>query len=102
MQETIEFDNPKTMDEVIRKAKICCQQGKQKGEIPRKRWNDKKSNKLVGNNKGNRGSGNKGFGKGQRSRNVQKNLLRSKPTNESRISEQPANLDSEGEAKPPV
>jgi len=31
MRERIEFDNPKTMDEAIRKAQICYQQSKQKG-----------------------------------------------------------------------
>jgi len=102
MQERIEFDNPKKMDEAIHKARICYQQGKQKGEIPGKRWNDKRSNKLARCNKGNSGSGSKGFGKGQSSRNVQKSLLRSKPTNESRISKQPIRLDNKGVAKPPV
>jgi len=53
MRERIEFDNPKTMDEVIRKAKICYQQSKQKGEILGKSWVDKRSNKLAGNTKGN-------------------------------------------------
>jgi len=57
MRERIEFDNPKTMDEVIRKARICYQQSKQKGEVPGKRWTDKRNNKLAGNNKGNRGVG---------------------------------------------
>ncbi|MCY6488344.1 hypothetical protein, partial [Actinobacillus pleuropneumoniae] len=33
MRERIEFDNPKTMDEAIRKVGICYQQSKQKGEI---------------------------------------------------------------------
>eukprot|EP00253_Pinus_taeda_P008127 PITA_08127 len=55
MRERIEFDNPKTMDEAIRKAQICYQQNKQKGEILGKKWVDKKGNKLAGNTKGNRG-----------------------------------------------
>ena len=102
IRERIEFDNPKTIDEAIHKARICYQQSKQKGEIPSKRWNDKRSNKLAGNSKGNYGSSNKGFGKGKSSRNMQKNSLRPKPTNESRINEQPVNFDSEGAARPPV
>eukprot|EP00253_Pinus_taeda_P008656 PITA_08656 len=36
MRERIEFDNSKAMDEVIRKARICYHQNKQKGEAPRK------------------------------------------------------------------
>jgi hypothetical protein len=31
IRERIEFDNPRTMDEAIRKARICYQQNKQKG-----------------------------------------------------------------------
>ena len=70
MRERIEFDNTKMMDEVIRKTRICYQQSKQKGEISGKRWIDKRSNKLAGNNKGNRGGCNKGFAKGQNGRNI--------------------------------
>ena len=102
MRERIDFDNPKTMDEAIRKARICYQQSKQKGEILGKIWNDNGTNKLAGNNKGNRGSNNKGFDKGQSSRNIQRNSLRPKPTSESRISEQPIKLDSKGTARPPM
>jgi len=32
MKKRLEFDNPKKMDEVIRKAHICYQQMRQKGE----------------------------------------------------------------------
>lgn len=56
MREMIEFDNPKTIDEVIRKAMICYQQSKQKGEILGKRCSDKKGNKMVVGTKGNHGS----------------------------------------------
>ena len=31
-REKIEFDNPKTMDEAVRKARLCYQQFKGKGE----------------------------------------------------------------------
>ena len=41
MKERIEFVNPKTMDEVIRKEHMCYQQSKAKGET-RKRWPPKK------------------------------------------------------------
>lgn len=41
MKERIKFDNPKSMDEAIRQAKICYQQMKQKGES-KKRWSNKK------------------------------------------------------------
>jgi len=45
MKEPLEFDNPKTMDEVIRKARVCYQQNKQKVEAGKK-WNDKKRSKF--------------------------------------------------------
>jgi len=64
MREIIKFDNPKTVDEVIRKARICYQQSKQKGETSGTKWNDKRSNKMTVNNKGNRGSSNKSFTNG--------------------------------------
>eukprot|EP00253_Pinus_taeda_P004686 PITA_04686 len=56
MRERIEFDNPKTMDEAIRKARICYQQSKQRREILGKKWVDKKSSKLARNTKDNRGT----------------------------------------------
>eukprot|EP00253_Pinus_taeda_P002784 PITA_02784 len=99
MRERIEFDNPKTMDEVIRKARICYQQSKQKGEVPGKIWTDKRNNKLARNNKGNQGGGSKGLAK-QNNKNLQKSSLRSKPTSESRISEPSGKFDSEGIARP--
>eukprot|EP00253_Pinus_taeda_P021979 PITA_21979 len=40
MRERIEFDNLKTMDEVIQEARICYQQSK--GEVMGKNWADKK------------------------------------------------------------
>lgn len=85
IRERIEFDNPKTMDEGIRKARICYQQSKQKGEILGKRWVHKRSNKMARNTKGNRGSVNKEFSKGKNNINLQKNPFRLKPPIESRI-----------------
>eukprot|EP00253_Pinus_taeda_P021056 PITA_21056 len=101
MRERIEFDNPKTMDEVIRKARICYQQSKQKGEILGKKWADKKRNKISGGNKGNRGSVGKGFPKGKNNKNLHKNQLRFKPPFETRFSEKSSKIDNEG-ARPPV
>eukprot|EP00253_Pinus_taeda_P005458 PITA_05458 len=95
IRERIEFDNPRTMDEAIRKARICYQQNKQKGDIPNKRWNERKGNRVAGNNKGSRGNGSKGDGKGQISRNITKGTFRAKPS-ESRISEPPARSEIEG------
>eukprot|EP00253_Pinus_taeda_P025715 PITA_25715 len=100
IRERIEFDNPRTMDEVIRKARICYQQNKQKGDISNKRWNER-SNRIAGNHKGSRGNGGKGAGKGQISRNIAKSTFRTKPS-ESRISEPPARSDLEGTTRPPV
>eukprot|EP00253_Pinus_taeda_P015903 PITA_15903 len=47
MWERIEFDNAKSMDEVIRKARICYQQSKQKGETANRKWSDKKNFKAA-------------------------------------------------------
>eukprot|EP00253_Pinus_taeda_P012017 PITA_12017 len=89
IRERIEFDNPRTMDEAIRKARICYQQSKQKGDTSNERWNEKRSSRMVGRSKGGRNSGNKGAGKGLNSRSVAKNVPRSRPMSESRVSEQP-------------
>eukprot|EP00253_Pinus_taeda_P029084 PITA_29084 len=75
MRERIEFDNPKSMDEVIRKARICYQQRKQKGETTGNKWNQKRGFKPMGNSKGNHNSGS---------------------------SEPQARLDNEGTTRPPV
>eukprot|EP00253_Pinus_taeda_P029692 PITA_29692 len=91
IRERIEFDNPRTMDEAIHKARICYQQNKQKGDISNKRWNERKSNIIAGNHKGSRGNSGKGAGKGQISRNVAKSTFRTKPS-EIRISEPPASM----------
>eukprot|EP00253_Pinus_taeda_P006409 PITA_06409 len=101
IRERIEFDNPKTMDEVIRKARICYQQNKQKGDTSNKRWNERKSNRIAGNSKGSRGNGSKVTGKGQIGRNIAKSTFRTKPS-ERRISEPPARSDLEGMTRPPV
>eukprot|EP00253_Pinus_taeda_P031271 PITA_31271 len=77
MRERIEFDNPKSMDEVIRKARICYQQG-------------------------NRSNGNKGNGKGTNSRFATRTASKFRTTNESKASEQQIRLDNEGIARPPV
>eukprot|EP00253_Pinus_taeda_P010525 PITA_10525 len=102
MRERIEFDNPKTMDKAIRKARICYQQNKQKGEASGRRWNEKRGHKPARNSKGNRSGGSKGIGKGQNNRTAPRSSPKFKTTSESRVSEQPARLDSEGAARPPV
>eukprot|EP00253_Pinus_taeda_P026738 PITA_26738 len=102
MRERIEFDNPKSMDEVIRKARICYQQGKQKGETASRKWNEKKSFKTVGNNKGNHNNGNKGIGKGTNSKLAARTTPKFRSANESKASEQQIRLDNEGTARPPV
>lgn len=102
MRERIEFDNPKSMDKVIRKAKICYQQGKQKGETTGRKWNEKRGFKSVGSNKGNHGGGSKGNGKGQNHRGTPRTPSKFTTTNESKASEQPTRLVSKGAARPPV
>eukprot|EP00253_Pinus_taeda_P019990 PITA_19990 len=102
MRERIEFDNPKSMDEVIRKARICYQQGKQKGETANRKWNEKRNFKTVGNSKGNRSNGSKGNGKGATSRFAPRTTSKFRTTNESKVSEQQPRLDNEGIARPLV
>eukprot|EP00253_Pinus_taeda_P019771 PITA_19771 len=102
MRERIEFDNPKSMDEVIRKARICYQQSKQKGEAANKKWNEKKGFKAVGNNKGNRSNVNKGNGKGPNRRFAARTTSKFRAANESKVNEQQPRLDSEGTTRPPV
>eukprot|EP00253_Pinus_taeda_P019414 PITA_19414 len=102
MQERIEFDNPKSMDEVIRKARICYQQSKQKGETASKKWNEKKNFKTVGNNKGIRNNGNKGASKGTNNRFTAGTTSKFRSANESKVNEQQIRLDNEGTARPPV
>eukprot|EP00253_Pinus_taeda_P017453 PITA_17453 len=100
MRERIEFDNPKSMDEVIRKARICYQQGKQKGETANRKWSEKKNFKLAGNFKGNRSSGSKGAGKGINKIFATKIAPKFRTANEPKASEQQIRLDNEGTARP--
>eukprot|EP00253_Pinus_taeda_P033796 PITA_33796 len=86
MWERIEFDNPNSMDEVIRKARIFYQQSKQKGETASKKWNERKGFKSNGLNKGSRSG--KGFGKGPNNRNVTRTATKFKTSNEPKINEQ--------------
>eukprot|EP00253_Pinus_taeda_P006325 PITA_06325 len=102
MRERIEFDNPKSMDEVIRKARICYQQSKQKGEAAGKKWNEKKGFKSIGNSKGNHSSGSRGNGKGLNSIIPVRTTSKFRLNNESKGSEQQARLDNEGTTRPPV
>eukprot|EP00253_Pinus_taeda_P035610 PITA_35610 len=100
MWERIEFDNPKSMDEAIRKSRICYQQSKQKGETAGRKWNEKKGFKSIGHNKGNHIG--KGNGKGPNNRSIPRTASKFKTANEPRINEQHARLDSEGAARPQV
>eukprot|EP00253_Pinus_taeda_P001689 PITA_01689 len=102
MRERIEFDNPKSMDEVIRKARICYQQSKQKGETANRKWSDKKNFKLAGNFKGNHSGGIKGTGKGINNRSATKTTPKFRAANEPKASEQQVRLDNEGTTRPPL
>eukprot|EP00253_Pinus_taeda_P033189 PITA_33189 len=102
IRERIEFDNPRTMDEAIRKARIYYQQSKQKGDTSNKRWNEKRSSRMVGSGKGGCSNGNKGTGKGLNSRSVTRSAPRTRPGSENRVSEQPARPEGEGMTRPPV
>eukprot|EP00253_Pinus_taeda_P013421 PITA_13421 len=102
MRERIEFDNPKSMDEVICKARICYQQSKQKGETANRKWSEKKNFKLAGNFKGNRSSGIKGTGKGINNKSATKTTPKFRTANEPKASEQQIRLDNEGTTRPPL
>eukprot|EP00253_Pinus_taeda_P032583 PITA_32583 len=102
MRERIEFDNPKSMDDVIRKARICYQQSRQKGEAADKKWNERKGFKSMGNSKGNRNSGSKGNGKGPNNRIPDRTASKFRLNNESKGSGQQVRLDNEGTTRPPV
>eukprot|EP00253_Pinus_taeda_P010551 PITA_10551 len=86
IRERIEFDNPKSMDEVIRKARICYQQSKKKGYTASKKWNERKGFKTNGLNKGSRSG--KGFGKGPNNIHVTRSAAKFKTSNEPKINEQ--------------
>eukprot|EP00253_Pinus_taeda_P028245 PITA_28245 len=102
MRERIEFDNPKSMDEVIRKARICYQQSKQKGETTNRKWNEKRGFKTGVNNKGSRGNGSKGNSKGANSKIAPRTTFKFRNTNESKVSEQQPRLDNDGTTRPSV
>eukprot|EP00253_Pinus_taeda_P011891 PITA_11891 len=102
MRERIEFDNPKSRDEVIRKARICYQQSKQKGESTNRKWNEKRGLKTGVNSKGNRGNSGKGNGKGASSRFAPRTAFKPRNANESKVSEQQPKWDNDGTARPPV
>eukprot|EP00253_Pinus_taeda_P012038 PITA_12038 len=102
MRERIEFDNPKSMDEAILKARIYYQQSKQKGDSTNRKWNEKKNSKVVGNNKGSRTSGIKGSNKNQNNRAAPRSAFRAKSIGETRMSEPPTKMDTEGSNRPPV
>eukprot|EP00253_Pinus_taeda_P006899 PITA_06899 len=102
MRERIEFDNPKSMDEVICKARICYQQSKQKGEITNRKWNEKRGFKTGVNSKGSRGNSGKGNGKGVSSRFAPRIAFKPRNANESKVSEQQPKWDNDGTARPPV
>jgi len=87
IRERIEFDNPRTMDEAICKARIYYQQNKQKGDASNKRWNERRGNRTLGNSKGSRSNGSKGVGKGQNNITVARGSLWARPTSETRVSE---------------
>lgn len=86
MKERLKFDNSKTIDEFIRKARICYQQNRQKGDMG-KRWDDKKGFKFTPTNKGNKATINKGCYKGKENMNMNRNHPRFKLPSESKKNE---------------
>eukprot|EP00253_Pinus_taeda_P031671 PITA_31671 len=96
MRERIEFDNPKSMDEVIRKARICYQQSKQKGETANRKWNEKRGFKTVGNSRGNRSNGSKGNGR------VANNRFASRTAPKFRTATEPKGMGEVGRSIPRI
>lgn len=101
MKEKLEFDNPKTMDEVVQKAQIFYHQMKQKGE-GNKYWTGKKGKKIFIANKnvknvGTRYPGRKGP---NGSDNMNQQIYR--PQNEVKQSEASSKLESGQVPKPPL
>lgn len=101
MKERLEFDNPKTMEEVIRKVQICYQQNKQK-EYVGKRWIDKKGIKFTSSHKGSKDTVNKGLFRGESSWNMNRNQLRFKLPSESKVNEKSGITEVEVTNKPHV
>ena len=101
MKERLEFDNPKTMGEVIQKACLCYQQNRQK-EDGGKRWTDKKGIKFTSCNKGNKIVFNKGPHKSQPIRNVNRNQPKFKFPSESKTNKQFGKPEVERAARPPI
>lgn len=64
MKELLSFDNPKNMDKLIWKARICYQQNKQKRDVGKK-WADKNGIKFTSNHNWNKATVNKVPYKGQ-------------------------------------
>ena len=60
MKERIEFINPRTMDEEIRKARMCYQDSKEKGDVG-KIWQPRKGHKNSSKLKGSRSNNLKNY-----------------------------------------
>jgi len=101
MKERLEFDNPKTMDEVIHKARICYQQNRPKGDM-NKKCNDKKINKFFPGHEGNKGLGRKGIYWGHTNRNFNKNPSRFKVLGEAKTNEKLGRIEAELVARSPL
>ena len=67
MKERVEFVNPKTMDEVIRKTQMCYQHSKVKRDAGRS-WPQNKGRKGTSNFKGSRPSNYKNVAKNPKNR----------------------------------
>lgn len=101
MKERLEFDNSKTMDEVIRKAQICYHQNKPKGDLS-KRWAKEKGSKFVPSYKGNKGTSNKGVFKGKTNQNLNRNQPRFNVPGETKMNEQAGRTEVETTNRPPI
>jgi len=101
MKDRLKFDNPKTMHEVIRKACICYQQNRPKGDGG-KWWSNKKGTRFVSGSKGNKIVVNKGPHKGQPNKIMNKNQPRFKILGKSKTNEQSGRTKVEIAARLPV
>ena len=101
MREQIEFVYPQTMDEAIRKARMCYQQSKAKGEGG-KSWQPKKNEKNNSNFKSSKSGNSKGAARNSISNKFGRNHQRIKWLGEEKSMEASSKLEQGQTTKPPL
>lgn len=101
MKDRLEFDNLKTIDKVIRKACICYQQIKHKGDGGKK-WTEKKGSNFSQGIKGNKYTNAKGPYKNKKNGNSNKTQQRSRFPNDFKPNEKTKKNEVEPTSRPLV